>query len=100
MAGSAKRTLVTGGAGFIGSHLVDQLLERGCKVRVLERPGAAVDHLPLQAIELVHVDIRDRHGLAAVVKGCATVYHLAADPNLWRQKRGQFREINYQGAVN
>jgi dihydroflavonol-4-reductase len=100
MAGSGKPTLVTGGAGFIGSHLVHQLLERGCKIRVLERPGAAVDHLPVHAIELRRVDIRDRHRLAAAVRGCDTVYHLAADPNLWTRQRGRFRQINYQGTVN
>ena len=51
--------LVTGGAGFLGSHLVAQLLDAGESVRVLERPGAKVDHLPLDRIELVSADIRD-----------------------------------------
>ena len=51
--------LVTGGAGFLGSHLVTQLLDANESVRVLERPGASVDHLPLDRIELVSADIRD-----------------------------------------
>src|SRR5581483_10753891 len=79
--GSAKPTLVTGGAGFIGSHLVDLLLQQGHRVRVLEHSGAAADHLPKGAIELVRVDIRDRQGVARAVEGCEAVYHLAADPN-------------------
>lgn len=54
------RMLVTGGAGFIGRHLVDCLLARGDTVRVLERPAASVDHLPLDRIELVRGDIRCR----------------------------------------
>ena len=53
--------VVTGGAGFIGSHLVDRLVAGGGRVRVVERPGAAVDHLPA-AVEVVRADIRDRRG--------------------------------------
>ena len=39
-------TIVTGGAGFIGSHLVERLVARGDRVRVVERPGADTAHLP------------------------------------------------------
>jgi dihydroflavonol-4-reductase len=93
-------TLVTGGAGFIGSHLVRLLLDRGETVRVLERPGAPVEHLPLDRIELVRGDIRDRRAVADAVRGCEVVYHLAANPRLWTQRRGEFRQVNYEGAVN
>ena len=51
-----KSTLVTGGAGFIGSHLVQLLVKEGIPVRVLERPGAAVNHLPLTKIDLVRAE--------------------------------------------
>ncbi len=100
MDSAARPILVTGGAGFIGSHLVARLLEYGHRVRVLERPGSAVDHLPLDDIELFRGDIRDPGGLGKAVRGCAAVYHLAADPNLWTQRRGHFRQVNYVGAVN
>jgi dihydroflavonol-4-reductase len=93
-------TLITGGAGFIGSHLTRLLVERGERVRVLERPGAAVEHLPLSRIELVRGDIRDRAAVGRAVRGCGAVYHLAANPNLWVQPRGLFWQVNYQGAVN
>lgn len=93
-------TLVTGGAGFIGSHLVNRLVAQGERVRVLERPGATVAHLPLDRIELVFCDIRDREGVARAVRGCERVYHLAADPKLWTQKRGHFHQVNYLGAVH
>jgi dihydroflavonol-4-reductase len=93
-------TLVTGGAGFIGSHLVRQLLTNGTAVRVLERPGAAVAHLPLNDIDLVYADVRDREAVRRAVNGCGFVYHLAANPNLWTQRRGQFRQVNYLGTVN
>jgi dihydroflavonol-4-reductase len=92
--------LVTGGAGFIGSHLVAALLAEGEAVRVLERPGAEVDHLPLARIELVGADIRDRAAVARATRGCRHVYHLAADPNLWRRDVREYDAINHQGALN
>ena len=91
---------VTGGAGFIGSHLVQQLVDRGETIRVLDRPGAKVDHLPLSKIDLIFADIRDRSAVRRAVNGCREVYHLAANPQLWTRRRGDFRRVNYLGAVN
>lgn len=91
-------TAVTGGAGFIGSHLVAALRARGEVVRVIERPGA--DTLHLSGVEVIHADIRDRAALTAALKGCRRVYHLAADPNLWEPRRGHFHQVNYLGTVN
>jgi dihydroflavonol-4-reductase len=93
-------TLVTGGAGFIGSHLVRQLLDRGERLRVLDRPGAGTSHMPLDRIDLVFADIRDRTAVRRAVQGCGTVYHLAANPQLWTHRRGDFRQVNFGGAVN
>jgi dihydroflavonol-4-reductase len=91
--------LVTGGAGFIGSHLVSLLVKRGAAVRVLERPSARVDHLPGPA-EVVFADVRDRAAVAKAVRGCPLVYHLAANPNLWTHRRGHFTQVNYRGTVH
>lgn len=91
--------LVTGGAGFIGSHLVGQLVEAGRPVRVLERPRAPVNHLPLDRIELVRGDIRDERSVREATRGCEFVYHLAADPNLWRRERDGFEAVNHLAAV-
>ncbi len=75
-------TLVTGGAGFIGSHLVDTLLARGERVRVLDNldslahpSGRPPDHLNTGA-ELVVGDLRDRDRLDAALAGVDAVYHL------------------------
>jgi dihydroflavonol-4-reductase len=100
MGGNRRPTLVTGGAGFIGSHLVCRLLGQGEMVRVLERADARISHLPLDRIDLVRGDIRDRRAVERAVHGCGAVYHLAANPHLWTQRRGLFRQVNYLGAVN
>ncbi len=73
--------LITGGAGFIGSHLADALLARGYRVRVLDNLSTGKrDNLPLddERVELVEGDAADAATLAAALKGCAAVAHLAA----------------------
>jgi dihydroflavonol-4-reductase len=91
--------VVTGGAGFIGSHLVAQLVDSGQQVRVVERPGADAGHLPAAA-EVVFADIRDRTALVPALSGARFVYHLAANPHLWLRRRSEFREVNFAGTVN
>ena len=92
-------TVVTGGAGFIGSHLVARLVEDGQRVRVVERPGADTSHLPGE-VEVTHADIRDREATRRAVAGARLVFHLAANPNLWARDRGEFDAVNHRGTVN
>ena len=92
--------LVTGGAGFIGTHLVSQLLDANESVRVLERPGVSIDHLPLDKIELVSADIRDESSVRKATQNCEYVYHLAANPNLWCRDRREFDTTNHLGTVH
>jgi nucleoside-diphosphate-sugar epimerase len=79
-----KRTLVTGGASFIGSHLVEALLRRGAWVRVVDYlSSGSLQNLdgPLadQAIEFAHGDLLDPDTAARAVDGIETVFHIAAD---------------------
>src|SRR5690349_11739198 len=92
-------TIVTGGAGFIGSHLVERLVALGRRVRVLERPGADVAHLPTE-LEVVRADIRDEIAVRGALAGGRFVYHLAANPNLWARDRGEFDAVNHRGTVH
>jgi dTDP-L-rhamnose 4-epimerase len=74
--------LVTGGAGFIGSHVVDRLLADGHSVRVLDSLDAQVhdgrpEYLSADA-ELVVADVRDREALESALRGVDRVAHLAA----------------------
>ncbi len=77
MLGAHMRALVTGGHGFIGTHLVQQLLDEGSAVRCLyRRPGrpASLDGLD---VEIVAGDVRRAGGLAAAFEGVDEVHHLA-----------------------
>jgi dihydroflavonol-4-reductase len=91
--------VVTGGAGFIGSHLVKELVDSGQQVRVIEKPGAPVDRLP-RGVEVVFADIRDRGALVGAFDAARWVYHLAANPNLWVRDRGEFDAVNHRGTKN
>jgi hopanoid-associated sugar epimerase len=92
-------TVVTGGAGFIGSHLVGRLAAEGHRVRVVERPGAEASHLPSE-VEVIRADIRDRGATCRAIAGARRVYHLAANPNLWARDRGEFEAVNHQGTIH
>ena len=77
----AERILVTGGAGFIGSHLVDALLGKGHKVRVLDNLSTGkVSNLPVgnANLELIEGDVADSAVVAQAVRDCGAVVHLAA----------------------
>jgi NAD dependent epimerase/dehydratase len=80
----ARRVLVTGAGGFIGSHLVEALVERGDSVRALIRyngrgdAGALERTQMLPHIELLSGDITDPYAIQQAVKGCEVVFHLAA----------------------
>jgi dTDP-L-rhamnose 4-epimerase len=77
--------LITGGAGFVGSHLADELLEHGYRVRVLDALDAQV-HGESAArpayldadVELVHGDVRDRDAVERALRGVDAVFHFAA----------------------
>ena len=81
-----KTVLVTGADGFIGSHLVEALIEEGCKVRAFVfynsfNSWGWLDTLPkdkLKDIEIFAGDIRDPNGVETAMKGCEVVFHLAA----------------------
>lgn len=80
-----RTMLVTGGAGFIGSHLVEALVERGEKVRVVDdfSSGREQNLAPLRRqIELIRGDMTDPKVVAQAVQGVEVVFHEAALPSV------------------
>jgi len=93
--------LVTGGAGYIGSHLVRRLLAAGEPVRALVRDRARVERegrLPETGVEIVGLDVRSPAGLTQAMQGVRTVIHTVA---IAIEKGGhQYEATNFQGTVN
>jgi CDP-glucose 4,6-dehydratase len=112
--GAVSRSLVTGGHGFVGSHLARALLGRGESVRVLDRPGprtadvggirpSGLDLLGIRDdVELVEADLRDTEGVGEAVAGVDSVFHLAAQTivGVARESPLETLEINVRGAWN
>src|SRR5574341_1528499 len=95
---SMKKVLVTGATGFIGRHLVKELVRWGYKVRVLTR-----NIKQNQEIEVINGDITSPASLKDACSDVDYVFHLAALTNLDRLAKNQmamFRRINVEGTKN
>src|SRR5207247_3680775 len=84
IAWSSKTVLVTGGASFIGSTLVDALIRRGAHVRIVDDLSSGTirnieNAVGDGSVQLIHADLRDPAISARAVEGMDTVFHLAAD---------------------
>lgn len=99
--------LVTGGAGFIGSHIVDRLLDEGFKVRVLDNLSTGeiknlAQHQNKKSFQFIEGDIRNFDLVKKTVKGVDAVFHEAALVSVTRSVENPLlsKEINVTGTVN
>ena len=99
--------LVTGGAGFIGSHIVDRLFTEGIKVRVLDNLSTGVksniaQHTNKKAFQFIEADIRNLDQVKKAIKGVDGVIHQAAQVNITRSIENPIlsHEINVKGTIN
>jgi len=93
-------TLVTGAAGFLGSHVARQLVARGETVRVLMRPSSNNRAISDLSLEYVTGDLRDAASLERAMKDVKRVFHVAADYRLWARKPQEIYDSNVGGTKN
>lgn len=94
------KTLVTGGAGFIGGHVTRLLVEAGREVRVLHLPGEDLRNIEGLDVERVAGDVTVPGDCTRAIAGCDVVYHLAAIYALWLPRPARMREVNVGGTRN
>jgi UDP-glucose 4-epimerase len=104
------RILVTGGAGFIGSHLVDKLLEQGCKIIVYDnfdsfytgKEDNIRHHFGKRDFQLVKGDVLDFETLCSAMKGVDIVFHEAAQPGVGFSLENPHKThmVNVTGTLN
>ena len=91
------KTLVTGGAGFIGMSLVSDLLARKIEVRVIDKTRGSLDDIRTPGLEVIEAGIEDRQAVQQAVKDVDVIYHLAetfsSDPH-------EVIDIDIGGCVN
>src|ERR1700712_580281 len=103
-----KNILITGGAGFIGSHLGDELISKGYTVRVLDSliaqvhgPGAKRPEYLNPEIELVVGDVRDKAMVLKALDGIDAVYHFAARVGVGQSmyEVNEYTDVNNRGTA-
>lgn len=90
-------TLVTGATGFVGSHVVRLLVDRGERVRVLVRPGSNMQAIEGLPVEVAYGDLRSSASLREALRDAGRVFHVAADYRLWAKTPQDFYDTNVEG---
>jgi dihydroflavonol-4-reductase len=94
----SRTAFVTGGTGFLGRHLVEQLTTMGWHVVALHRPTSDLRHLSRYPVELIAGSITDEKSIArAMPASCDAVFHLAGNTSLWSGGNDEQTRDNVEG---
>ena len=93
------RAFVTGGTGFIGSHIVRSLLESKYQVTALVRPSSNLGNLQGLAVDIVKGDLNNPN-IWEQMQGCQYLFHVAAHYSLWQKDRELLYIHNVEGTSN
>jgi dihydroflavonol-4-reductase len=92
---SKGKVLVTGASGFVGSHLVDTLIERGTRVKCLVRETSDLKYLKHPSIELAYGGLDPSTDWDSVLDGVETIYHVAG--KTFARRAADYFEVNHKG---
>jgi len=92
-------TLLTGGTGFVGAAVLRSLITAGHNVRALVRPNSDQRNLSGVDCEIVTGDLAEPESLKRAVRGCETVFHVAADYRIWVPDREKMNRVNVEGTA-
>jgi len=96
-----KHAFVTGGSGFLGANLVEQLIEDGWRVTAMHRQTSKTEMLRSMGAELVEASLGDLDSLRrAIPQNVDAVFHMAANTNMWRGGNAQQWKDNVEGSAN
>lgn len=93
-------TLVTGATGFLGSHIVRKLAERGEKVRILLRRSSNTVNIDDIDVEKVYGDVTDMESVRKAMEGCDTLYHAAGVVSFKQADYKKMDDVNVGGTNN
>ncbi len=89
---------ITGGTGFIGLNLIEQLVAQGWQITALHRPTSDLRHISRLSVHLVEGDLLDPESLRrAMPEGVDAVFHVAADTSVWARHNARQYRINVEG---
>lgn len=104
-----KKVLITGGTGFVGSHLIDELLKKKKKIRCLALKEdlilgsinqKRITYFKSKGVEIFYGDLTRRETLAGLLKNIDEVYHIAAIARPMPLPRKEFYNVNFNGTKN
>ncbi len=91
------KALVTGGTGFVGSHIARALVDAGHEVRILHRTSSKLDALQGLTYESALGDVLEEDAVRAACVGCEWVFHVAAVADYWQADQSRLFAINVEG---
>jgi len=94
------RAVITGGTGFLGSHLINQLIKKGYEIVCLSRGTTDTSYIESIRVPIIKANITDRENIEKNIKEGDMVFHIAAILGAAKASAEKYNEINIKGTIN